>query len=126
MRNGIKLIEEIDYHKYYNNDERKIKIKLIENKTYSFFSGYNNGITDMSWMFEGCSSLSSLPDISKWNTNNVTDMSWMFSGCSSLSSLPDISKWNANYVTDMRFMLSGCSSLSSLPDISKCNTNNVT
>ena len=33
-------------------------------------------------MFYGCSSLSSLPDISKWNTNNVTDMSYMLSGCS--------------------------------------------
>ena len=36
----------------------------------------------MNHMFDGCSSLSSLPDISKWNTNNDTDMSFMFSGCS--------------------------------------------
>ena len=28
----------------------------------------------MSCMFYGCSSLSSLPDISKWNTNNVTNI----------------------------------------------------
>ena len=48
-------------------------------------------ITNMSYMFYGCSSLSSLPDISKWNTSNVTHMSFMFDGCSSLSSLPDIS-----------------------------------
>ena len=33
-------------------------------------------------------------DLSKWNTNNVTDMSFLFNGCKSLSSLPDISKWN--------------------------------
>ena len=46
-------------------------------------------------MFYGCSSLSSLPDISKWNTNNVKDMRYMFYGCSSLSSLPDISNSNA-------------------------------
>ena len=52
-------------------------------------------------MFYGCSSLSSLPDISKWNTNNVTDMSWMFLGCPSLSSLPDISKWTTKNVKDM-------------------------
>ena len=31
------LIEEIDYHKYFNNYARKIYIKLIENKTYSYF-----------------------------------------------------------------------------------------
>ena len=49
-------------------------------------------------MFEGCSSLSSLPDISKWNTNNVTNIIGMFNRCSSLSSLDDISKWNTNNV----------------------------
>ena len=27
----------------------------------------------MSYMFYGCSSLNSLPDISKWDTKNVTD-----------------------------------------------------
>ena len=36
----------------------------------------------MSYMFGGCSSLLSLPDISKWNTDNITNMSYMFSGCS--------------------------------------------
>ena len=58
----------------------------------------------MSGMFLGCSSLKSLPDISKWNTNNVTDMSGMFLGCSSLKPLPDISKWNTNNVIDMNNM----------------------
>ena len=36
--------------------------------------------------------------LSLWNTNNITDMSGMFFNCSSLSSLPDISKWNTNKV----------------------------
>ena len=49
-------------------------------------------------MFYRCSSLSSLPDISKWNINNMINMNYMFFGCSSLSSLPDISKWNINNV----------------------------
>jgi len=68
-------------------------------------------VKDMSYMFYECSSLSSLPDISKWNTNKasrVTHMSYMFSGCLSLSSLPDISKWNTNKVTNMSDMFSGC------------------
>ena len=38
----------------------------------------------MSSMFAECSSLSSLPDISKWNTNNVTNMDYMFDGCSNI------------------------------------------
>ena len=65
-------------------------------------------------MFDGCSSLLSLPDISKWNANDVKDISYMFKGCSSLSSLPDISKLNINNFTDIYSMFNGCSSLLSL------------
>ena len=54
----------------------------------------------MSGMLHDYSSLSSLPDISKWNTSNVIyivgddeiSQDGMFFNCSSLSSLPDISK----------------------------------
>ena len=76
------------------------------------------------WNVYYCSSLSSLPDLSKWNTNNVNYMNRMFYDCLSLSSLPDISKWNTNNVTNMSDMFFNCFSLSSLPDISKWNTNN--
>ena len=38
----------------------------------------------MSFIFYGCSSLISLPDISKWDTENVTDMSDMLSECHNL------------------------------------------
>ena len=81
-----------------NNNKLKIKLKGIDN------------VTNMSYMFYGCKSLSSLPDISKWNTDKVTNMSSMFYGCSSLSSLPDISKWNTNNATSMNLIFSGCSS----------------
>ena len=83
-------------------------------------------VTDLSCMFSGCSSLISLPDISKWDTKKVTKMSDMFSGCSSLISLPDISKWETKNITNMIGIFGGCSSLISLPDISKWNTKNVT
>ena len=135
----IKLFDE-DFVKNNKNNCRLIingkEQDLKEKYTFGLFStkkevleiklkGITN-ITNMSYMFYGCSSLSSLPDISKWNTSNVTDMSCMFDRCSSLSSLPDISKWNTSNVTNMSCMFYGCSSLSSLPDISKWNTSNVT
>ena len=101
---------------YTNNKLNKLEIKLK----------YFNNITDMNCIFHHCKSLSSLPDISKWNTNKITNMSDMFNGCKSLLSLPDISKWDTINVTNMSYLFSGCSSLSSLPDISKWNTNNVT
>ena len=40
-------------------------------------------------MFKGCSSLKTLPDISKWDTKNIIDISSIFKGCSSLKQLPD-------------------------------------
>ena len=55
-------------------------------------------VTNMNYMFGGCSSLISLPDLSKWNTQNVKSIESMFNGCSSLISLPDLSKWNTNNV----------------------------
>ena len=45
-------------------------------------------ITDMSHIFNSCSKLSSLPDISKWITNNVKNMSSMFEGCKLLKKIP--------------------------------------
>ena len=73
-----------------------------------------------------CSNLSSLPDISKWNTSNVTNMGCFFYCCESLLFLPNISKWNTSNVTNMSGMFSECKSLSFLPDISKWNTSNNT
>ena len=115
----------------YEDKEFELKpFFILENKVANnilkiSLIGINN-ITDMSYMFGFCSSLISLPDISKWKTNNVTNMYRVFSGCSSLISLPDISKWNTNNVIDMRKMFDDCSSLISLPDISNWNTSNVT
>ena len=45
-------------------------------------------------LFYECSSLKTLPDISKWNLNNIVSLKFVFFKCSSLTSLPDISKWN--------------------------------
>ena len=56
----------------------------------------------MRHLFDGCKSLISLPDISKWNTIKVTDMEHMFDGCNSLKSLPDISKFDENNIINLK------------------------
>ena len=80
-------------------------------------------VTDMSYMFSNCSSLTSL-DVTHFNTANVTNMWYMFSSCSALLSL-DVTNFNTANVTNMRNMFSSCSSLTSL-DVSHFNTANVT
>ena len=103
---------------YYQN------INLEKNITIELLIG--NNVTDYSYMFNGCSSLSSITFNSNWNTNKVTNMKWMFFGCSSLESLPDMSKWNISNVSDIQFMFARCKSLKMLPDISKWDTGNIT
>ena len=80
-----------------------------------------SNVEDMSYMFYGCESLYSLPNISFWNTNKVLDMSYIFGYCYSLVSLPDISKWKTGNVNQMKYIFKSCTSLSFLPDISKWN-----
>ena len=80
-------------------------------------------VTDMCYMFSGCSSLTSL-DVTHFNTANVTDMGSMFLSCSKLSSL-DVSHFNTAKVTKMNSMFSSCSKLISL-DVTHFNTEKVT
>ena len=85
-KNICKMI--IDNKEYEIIEEYKIEnFKNNNNKLKILLKGINN-ITDMSSIFYGCSSLLSLPDISKWNTNNVTKMNNMFDGCSSNLKIP--------------------------------------
>ena len=69
-------------------------------------------VTDMSYMFYGCSSLTAL-DLSGLDTANVTDMGYMFSGCSNMTAL-DLSGFDTANVTDMNFMFSLCDKLTQL------------
>jgi len=41
-------------------------------------------------MFNNCSSLKSIPDISKWNTKNIENMEGFFNNCFKLINLPDM------------------------------------
>ena len=76
-------------------------------------------VTNMSYMFHGCSSLTSVPDM---DTSRVTNMSGMFRGCSSLTSVPDM---DTSQVTNMSPMFYGCSSLTSVPDMDTSRVTNM-
>ena len=46
----------------------------------------------MEYMFNECSKLKSLPNLSKWNLKNLINNEYMFNKCSSLISIPKLSK----------------------------------
>ena len=122
-KNNCKIVingEEKEIFENYVNEnlEKNLTIKLIMDK---------NITTDLSYMFNGCSCLSSISDdFSKWDTKNITKMKWMFYGCNSLKIIPDISNWDISNVTDIQFIFSNCKSLTKLPDIAKWNLKNIT
>ena len=89
----------MEYYYIKNNKINKLEIKLKEIGKF----------IDISYMFFGCSSLLSFPDLSKWDISNIKYIEFMFLGCSSLLSLPDISKWDTSNVIDMSHMFSNCS-----------------
>ena len=113
---------------------RNLDVSLIEDFSHLFesiaygvktldLSGWKtSNVKDMSWMFQGCSSIESL-DLSGWDTSNVENMSLMFFFCDTLESV-DLSDWDVSNVGDMYGMFCGCESLESL-DLSGWNTSKV-
>ena len=78
----------------------------------------------MSYMFTGCSKLTSLY-LTNFNTENVTNMYQMFYNCKNLSSL-DLSNFNTEKVTDMTYMFNNCSALTTIYASDKFVTDKVT
>ena len=75
------------------------------------------GITNMKQMFDGCTSLTSVP---LFDTSNASDTGGMFSKCSSLIDVP---LFDTSNVTDMSYMFSLCNSITIVPLF---NTSKVT
>ncbi len=67
-------------------------------------------VTNMGYMFLGCTKLTSL-DLSSFNTSNVTHMGAMFSGCYNLQTIYVGDGWSTAAVTESINMFSGCTSL---------------
>ena len=83
-----------EYNNTYINNISTIKTYNEENNkdsllTYleSFKLEYN--YVNLKYMFYNCSSLSSLPDISNWNTSNLKNKNDMFSGCNKSLKIPN-------------------------------------
>ena len=79
--------------------------------------------TNMSFMFNECSSLTSL-DLSSLNTENVTNISGMLGGCRSLTSV-DLSGFNTRQVTNMNSLFEQSAALTTI-NLSSFNTSQVT
>ena len=119
--NKIKLIYKVNYSEenirlfgssFYQNNKNKCNlcIDFVINEFSEFYKAktkesridvilaISKDITDLSYMFNDCSSLLSISYLNNLMINNVTNLSYMFSGCSSLKSISGISNWKTNRV----------------------------
>ena len=92
-------IEKVEIH--YEGPKIKMKIE----KTFEIKLKQIKTVTDISYMFGGCSMLSSVEN-PNWNIDTITNLSGVFSDCRSLISIPDISKWNTSNVKTMNNLFS--------------------
>ena len=79
----------------------------------------SKNVTNMGSMFNGCSKLTTIPQL---DTSNVNNMFSMFFGCSSLTAIPQL---DTSKVTNMGDMFSGCSKLTTIPQLDISNVNNT-
>ena len=103
--------------------------KLIEK--YKLKKGKNNiqiiikeEITNFSYMFSLCSSLSDIKSLENWNVSNGTNFSYMFDRCSSLSDIKSLENWNVSNGTNFAGMFNWCSSLSDIKSLENWNVSN--
>ena len=82
--------------------------------------------TNLSSMFEGCTSLTSIDGLASWDVSQVTCMYSMFFECASLKSLTALSSWDVSSVQDMIWMFGRCTSLADIKALSSWNTLSLT
>ena len=90
-------------------------LKLLEQCTI-----LSHNTTNLTNLFDRCSSLQSVP---LFNTSAVINMSSMFNGCSSLQSIP---LFDTSAATNMSSMFSGCTSLQSIPSLNCSSATTIT
>lgn len=98
---------------YKQRDPNTTKAGWLEYKDIIATASVNvKDMTDASYMFSGCSKLTSI-DFSMFETSRITKMRGMFFECSSLKSL-DLQNFQTGNVTSMSSMFTGCSALETL------------
>ena len=63
-------------------------------------------------MFSGCSSITDIKALEKWDVSNYTNFGGLFEDCSSLSDIKELK--NGMYRNDFNYMFKGYSSLSDI------------
>lgn len=96
---------------------------LTELKTIDLKGLVTGNVTDMSYMFVDCTSLTSITLPDTFTTSSVVSMAHMFENCYVLGEI-DLDSFDTSSVVDMSCMFANCQEFKEL-DVSKFDTSNV-
>jgi len=120
---GDDSLTEIEIIKYTPTSSCKNMLADLEVLHTVDLSGLDtSNVTDMSFMFNGCSEVHTL-DLHSFDTSKVINMSGMFFHCEILHTL-NVSSFNVHNVKDMSFMFNDCDGLLNL-DLTSFHMNKV-
>ena len=83
-----------------------------------------NKLTNLSYMFSWCNSLTDIKELQYLNVEHSQDYSYMFCGCSSLNNLNPLENWNVSNGTNFTSMFCNCSNLLDIKPLQKWNVSN--
>ena len=112
------LIKQVNVNTKIDIAKAGIKFGYSSFPTIPEWADFSN-VIDMSNLFNGCNSLTSIPSL---DTSKVTNMSNLFSGCNSLTSIPSLDTSN---VIDMSYMFAWVDYIPSLPTFNVPKVTNI-
>ena len=81
--------------------------------------GDTANVTNMSYMFNSCPNLTSIPAL---DASKATNMGYMFNRCTNLTSIPML---DTSRVNDMNDMFYGCTNLTTIPELDTSSVTNM-
>ena len=110
--NGKK--EDLCYTYKIDKGKNEFKIKFV----------FTKKITDLSYLFSDCTSLSNISALRNWDVKNVTNFSFLFNNCSSLTDISALETWNVSKGINFTCLFGKCSSLKDIWYLHNWNVEN--
>lgn len=98
------MTKDMTFNKLYKLLGRGIKFRSIIDDSYlDLITKLDmTGVTDISYMFEGCNRLSEL-NLDSWHKGSFVDLSHAFNHCILKNGILDLSKWDLSRVTSLNY-----------------------
>lgn len=90
---------------------QKYKLKKGNNKIKFIFK---EAITNFSYLFYECTSLSNIAALKNWKVSNATNLTSLFYGCTSLKNVNGLKNWDVSNVNHFSYLFYNCQSLTDI------------